>query len=437
LNLLSLPGQAMPPELDFDTPTLATPFLRPDSPVQRETPANAGARLAEGSGAFTRPPLNLDPAMPAETSASMRRHPVALDPSLPPRRGASLASLDPAIEGSGSVKRPPAEVGTTRQRPSEVVAQADKKARGLPMPMVAAGVGVAVVVVGLIFGGGGGHAGSRLYSVVDERRLTDLWLTHGATAWGGVRPADGVTRAVEGVGATLVEPMAKRLRGRTPRFVVLNDDGSAQVLALPDGSVAITAATLRRLGSEAQLAALLAHTMAHTATGDVAAILEKRADLGGVARAALDSPAPDAKSIAAAVELVAIAGTSTASVATEAAADDVALDALQDAGWSTSALHDAIRNLGLGGGSRRAPWLTQHQDDASRMTRLGAQKTSGRTGDKDYTTKVLDVIGRLASSARLADRGPRSKPTPPTPVATTPTPVTTTSPTPTPTPTTP
>ena len=356
--------------------------------------------------------------MPAETSASMRRPPAALDPSLPSRRGTGLASLDPAIEASGSVKRPAPEVSSTRQRPADVGAEAEAKTgprtKTPPLPLLAAGVVGVVVVAGLIFGGGGGgNAGSHAYSVADERRLTDLWLTHGALAWGGVRPTDGVTRAVEGVGATLLEPMAKPLRGRAPRFVVLNDDGSAQVLALPDGSVAITAAALRRLGSEAQLAALLAHTMAHTANGDVATMLDKRTDLGGAARAALDGPPPDAKAIAAVVELVAAAATSPASVATEAKADEVALDALQAAGWSTSALHDAIRNLGLRGGTRRAPWLTQHQDDPGRMTRLGALKASGRTGDKDYSTRVLDVVGRLASSAPSGERSPRGKPATP------------------------
>ena len=238
--------------------------------------------------------------MPAETSASMRRPPAALDPSLPSRRGTGLASLDPAIEASGSVKRPAPEVSSTRQRPADVGAEAEAKTgprtKTPPLPLLAAGVVGVVVVAGLIFGGGGGgNAGSHAYSVADERRLTDLWLTHGALAWGGVRPTDGVTRAVEGVGATLLEPMAKPLRGRAPRFVVLNDDGSAQVLALTDGSVAITAAALRRLGSEAQLAALLAHTMAHTANGDVATMLDKRTDLGGAARAALDGPPPTPK----------------------------------------------------------------------------------------------------------------------------------------------
>jgi hypothetical protein len=61
------------------------------------------------------------------------------------------------------------------------------------------------------------------------------------------------------------------------------------------------------------------------------------------------------------------------------------------------ALNDAVWNLGERGTRRRAAWLGVHPDDAGRVAELGRALGTGRTGDRLYAAKVLDVLGRVGA----------------------------------------
>jgi len=328
---------------------------------------------------------------------------------MPPARA---ASLDPAIEP---------EPSSTKKRPRAAEAAAGDgaapdAARPNRAPIVVAVV-AAIVVLAVVAGRGGGQGGGR--SFAEDRRLSEIWLAHGAGAWGGVRQPDAVTVFVDGVGAAVTRAMEDELSGRAPRVVVLNDEATAQIFALPDGTVVVTVGLLRRLGGEAQLAALIAHALAHVVGGDVATAIALRGDLRQEAAPALATPlvaeSATAPGVKAAVELVSAAATQPALPANEMAADELALAVIADAGYAPSAFNDAVRNLGMSGTQRRAAWLRQHPDDAARLGRLGTARGNGRTGDRDFGLKVLDVIGRLASKAPVVieRKPPRTPATPP------------------------
>jgi hypothetical protein len=470
---LGLPGQSAPELPDFDAPTRAEAVPAAVLAARNETPARPApppplvldvglpapapappppppriaapeARPVEPSGPVRRVAGPLDP--PVEPSGPMRRaagpldppvepsgarpRPTALDPPVEPsgarRRPTGLQALDPPVEGSGARPRPSTAVDATAPATATPTAP-PTPARALPRGLIAGAVGVVVLAVIAVVGGdrGGG------LSLADQRRLTELWTAREAARWGGVR-SDEATRAVDGVMAALAPAFADDLGTRTPRVVVVNDDIAAQAFALPDATVVVTTAALRRLGSEAQLAALLAHSLAHVVVGDVDRVLQ-RPEHEAPLRAALDGGAADA-----AIDVVTAAATATHLPAHEHEVDAVALQALREAGFAPEALGDVIRTFGVRGAKKRAAWLTQHPDDPARLAGIAAVPGGGRTGEGEYASRVLDRIGRIAASVaptptgNAASRGrPRTLPAPTDATAPTTTPATTPTTTPT------
>ncbi len=426
-GILPLPGQQLPPELDYDAPTVAVDI---DPTVPMPAPPRMSALDPPTSPTMAKPvstpPMaSFDPPVQPASMAN-------LDPPMPPQRTRvptrPMANLDPAIEpskpvpragNSGSFSRPkpdkisgsfpqpkpdknsgsfpkPAadkewepETSGSRTRPPDVAAKQAKNITSKVLASLAAVACVAVVIVAL------GDRGAATGAGIDDKRLTDVWLAHGTKRWGGVRPADDpVSIYVAGVGDSVAKVM--QTGDRTPRFIVLNDDLTTQAFALPDGSVAVTVALLRRLNNDAQLAGILAHSLAHIVSGDLIAAQAARAELAAAGKEALSTSSADAPAVKAAVELVLAASTTAASPGQEQRADATAVTALEKAGFMPVELKNAVKNLGVTGGTKKAEWLTQHPDDPNRQNKLGEAKAAGRTGDREYSAKILDIVGRYA-----------------------------------------
>jgi predicted Zn-dependent protease len=225
-----------------------------------------------------------------------------------------------------------------------------------------------------------GPARDRL-ELPEERAAADAWQKEGLRRLGDARTdevASAVQQNVVGVGRALGEAFG----GRAARAVVVqNDQGDA--LVLPDGSVVVTTGLLSRFQSEAELAAVTAHELAHVALGHVAGAL-----------------APSVPTIRSAT----LAGTSSVVAATmtpllrsafspeqETATDALAHQALLDAGWDASRYAQAIRIAA----AASSGWARQHGVDDGRVQALAGVEASGRAGDADYRSRVLGPLGAL------------------------------------------
>lgn len=429
MALDDLIGPASPPP----PPALATGgFSRPAPPPPM---APRAAMALDPPGEPSRP-------RPAAVTGSMSRPSAAapgLDPpvesSVPQRRPTGLMSLDPPVESSTQKKRPGTMSTGSFGRPSEppppprVTTNAVLEAMGIaeepppPPPRwppswwpgvkmvlapVAGLVTVLVAVVGLAVATLADTAGPATFTAAEQQRLVSLWLKHGA--WGPAR-SDEVVGAVAEVGSTVVVPLLGRLGQRTVRFVVLKDADRARAAALPDGTIVISTGALRRLDNEAQLAALLAHTLAHLALGDVTTALESH-PTGSEAKDALATSNPH-KSV---FLLDAIA---EATLGNEKQAMELALEALKGAGWSAAAMAEMAQRLGAHDGLGSTPWHSVHPVDAALQHTLSQADKSGRTNIPEYGTRVLDRVGHLGPPPPVAAPAPTAAPMTAPPPATT------------------
>jgi Zn-dependent protease with chaperone function len=386
-------------DLDLGDPTVPVSAPEPPKPPVHVTES------APPMGRFIEP---LDPRI--EAAQPTARPLVPLDPAIEPavpRARPHGPSLDPAIERMSPPTRPRAPgAGQTRGRESDAAPTSSQGLSGRVTIGVVVVVGALLAVLGF-----GARPAKEALSRSDERRLADLWIAKAAPGWGGVRD-DEVARAVQVVLASLTRAFADELDGRTPRVLVVDDDIAVQAFALPDATVVVTTAALRRLGSEAQLAALLAHSVAHVVVGDLDAASSEE-NTRRTFKAALAGGDADA-----AVQALSQAVTRPSSPERERAVDALAQRGLKEAGWAPEALGDVLRAFGVRGGKARAAWLTQHPDDPARVAAIGARAAGGRTNEGEYAQRILDVVGRLAPTASTKRAAPPTTPTPTTPTQT-------------------
>jgi len=281
----------------------------------------------------------------------------ALDPVLPPanapRREARPARpaggpLDPPVSPKAARAAKPRDVDGAAPRDGATDADAAPDSGRSRVPMVlAAVVGVAVVVVLLTRGGGGSIAGSM--NPRDARTLADrarASIAHKARS-DIEDPVRGVARSIVGDGA---------------RVVVLRDkNGDAWLL--PDGGVVVTDGLLRRLSSDAQLAAVIAHLTAHH-------------ELGHVGDLALDLDGP-----------AVLAASAASAGVDEDEADARATALLVKAGWRTRALVEVEDALGAG------PWSARHKRLTTKIVEAVGPDTGGREDKAWYERQIRSVLG--------------------------------------------
>jgi predicted Zn-dependent protease len=221
------------------------------------------------------------------------------------------------------------------------------------------------------------------FSTTELDALTKQWLAHGA--WGTPRN-DEVVAAVNAVGETVLTPVVDRVGKRKVRFVVLRDATAARAAALPDGTIVVTTGALRRLDSEAQLAALLSHAVAHLLVGDVDTALAKNPGASAARRALETSNPQDAA--------VLIDEVVVAPAADETRATALTIEMMRTAGWSTTAISELFDRMGASGGLPATEWSTLHPVDESLQRTLTDAKADGRVNKTEYASGVLDRVGR-------------------------------------------
>jgi Peptidase family M48 len=312
----------------------------------------------------------LDPSMPSPQEASGARPRPRESSTSGPRPRA--AELDPAL--------PPPEAADAK-RASESIPRPKKKKKPLN-PMIGAVGGVVVVVV-LVVGSLLPGVAARSTSVVAPA-VPDM-----VSIWGGRAEVPSVQSYVSRVAATVA---SKSVAVPTVSVYVAQDP-APHALALPGHEIVISAGLLRRLASEAQLAAVIAHLIAHQETGDVdKAFLEgKDADLRTRARTAATTP-------------YGLDAERRAALRTG--------ELLQAAGYVTSAFPDAHGALSARSG-RMSSFVQQHPVPQDALTSLRTAAEGGRAADADYARNALDPLGRAAAAPAEPAVNPPLPPKPP------------------------
>src|SRR5512132_616709 len=169
-----------------------------------------------------------------------------------------------------------------------------------------------------------------------------------AEQFGGLHPDPTVQSTAEQIGESIVARSAARGSGYQYDFHVLRDDETINAFALPGGQVFITAALLRRLQNEAQLAGVLGHEIGHVVGRHSAEQLAKSQLTGalvgaaGVAASSENSDGRQAAAIAAAVgQLVNM----RFGRKDELEADHFGVRFMSEAGYDPRALEEVMRIL--------------------------------------------------------------------------------------------
>jgi hypothetical protein len=409
-----VPKDAFAPRATMTVTRLsAVPPPAPTSIESRLPPPATKVPLPRRVGEPLDPPVtpqprattSLDPPIPPARRATTsldppmepaRRATTSLDPPMPPARRTTDAPSVPPVSSAPAEAAPDAAPA-----PPAVVIKRHLARNG---SLTAAAALMVVAVGASLFGGGGLDTG--LYTPEEWATLSALWRD--TTVEKGPRPADPeVIAAVTSVYGTVAR--ALMAPGETPRPLLVLDEDRERAFALPDGTVVVSVGVLKRLHSEAELAALLAHVLAHQTVGDVGRGLPKFSNGLGLALSA--TPPKEALGAAA------IGDAMVNYPVSEARADALAIRALKVAAWDAQGMRKALDAM------KGSPWLGLHAswperpaalDDEEHRRLPGSnllQNDSGKSNVEDYETRVLEPLGIVTASS-MARAAPIPEPPP-------------------------
>jgi len=288
---------------------------------------------------------------------------------------------------------------------------------GLPRRVLGGAAAGVFAVVGLfvVAVGRPGVTGSHVFDDDAQRALAAAWRRDGPADWGGPLDDAAVVASVKRVGAALAPGI-----GGPVDVVVVAEGDTVHGFALPDGTVVLTTGLLWRLGSDAELAAVIAHLRAHQRLGHVAAALEEPPNLAERAATALARPKPGPDDTAVIVAVAAAAATHVEAHGHELDADADAADVLRAGGFDAGALRTALQRL-----SPPTAFGRSHPSSPARVTALAALPAGGRIDAERYATEVVGQLDRrrhhrvdaVPTAAAAAIAPPMTAPAPPAPPA--------------------
>ncbi len=198
-----------------------------------------------------------------------------------------------------------------------------------------------------------------------------------AAELGGLHPDETLQNYVEQLGERIVGQSAARGSKYQYDFHLLADPETVNAFALPGGQVFITAALLRRLQDEAQLAGVLGHEIGHVVGRHSAEHLAKAqltqilVGAAGVAGSSEDSSGQQAAAVAAVVgQLVNM----RYGRQDELESDRFGVRFMAESGYDPRSLTEVMRILAeASGGSERPEFLSTHPDPGNRQGEIEAE----------------------------------------------------------------
>jgi len=208
---------------------------------------------------------------------------------------------------------------------------------------------------------------------------------------GGKIPDPALQEYIDRVGQKIVR--VSHRRNFEYHFVALNDK-SVNALALPGGYIYITKGLLKKLTTEAQLAAILGHEVTHVVARDVSAAISREMGIGILLSAATYGKTPRAAMVAANLtrQLLGL----RFSRKDEQEADIGGLDYMVRAGYNPYGMVETMQILQNLQKSRPVEFFSTHPNPENRIEYLTEEievvypNLQGRkTGADDYQTNVL------------------------------------------------
>jgi beta-barrel assembly-enhancing protease len=234
-----------------------------------------------------------------------------------------------------------------------------------------------------------------------------------AREFGGLFPDHDVREYVKGVGQKVVAGSDAKNAPYPFDFHLLADSKTVNAFALPGGQIFLTAGLFERLGSEAQLAGVLAHEVAHVVNRHAAEHLAKQQFtqvLIGAAAVAGSDGSSDGRQAAAVAAMVGDTVNLKFSRSDELEADDYGVRFLGAARYDPRALASVMEVLQkAGGGSARPEFLSTHPDPGNRLEKIQAEIARLYPGGVPPSLTEGDAPAFAAIRARAsgtAGRGP-------------------------------
>ena len=195
-----------------------------------------------------------------------------------------------------------------------------------------------------------------------------------ASQFGGLYPSQELQQYVNQVGERVVQQSEATKAGYPYDFYLLRDPQTVNAFALPGGQVFITAALMKRLRSEAQLAGVLGHEVGHVVGRHGAEHLAKQR-LGAALVTAVGVAASDDRGRGQRAAVIAQAVNQLLSLQysreDELEADRLGLRFMSEAGYRPQAMVEVMQILQTASnGSAKPEFLSTHPNPGNRLERL-------------------------------------------------------------------
>ena len=198
-----------------------------------------------------------------------------------------------------------------------------------------------------------------------------------AAQYGGLYPDNLLQQYVDRVGASVVQQSVAKSAPYPFEFHLLRDPQTVNAFALPGGQVFVTAGLLRRLGTEAQLAAVLGHEVGHIVARHGAEHLAKQ-QLGAALVNAVGIAASDSDDAGRQAAVIAQAVNQVVSLRygrnDELESDRLGFRFMTEAGYDPKALVELMQILGSArnSGGQSPEFFSSHPSPDNRIQRLQA-----------------------------------------------------------------
>ena len=197
-----------------------------------------------------------------------------------------------------------------------------------------------------------------------------------AAQYGGLYPGQTIQQYVKTVGERVVNGSEAKKAGYPFEFHLLRDAKTVNAFALPGGQVFITAGLMRRLNSEAQLAAVLGHESGHVVGRHAAEHLAKQ-QLGRSLVTAVGVAASDDRGGGQQAALIAQAVNQVVGLrygrSDELESDRLGFRFMTEAGYDPRGIVEVMQILGAARQGEAPPeFLSSHPNPENRVEKLQA-----------------------------------------------------------------
>ncbi|MCC3465589.1 MAG: M48 family metalloprotease [Microcoleus sp. PH2017_06_SFM_O_A] len=197
-----------------------------------------------------------------------------------------------------------------------------------------------------------------------------------AAQYGGLYPGQSIQQYIDRVGERVVNGSEAKKAGYPFEFHLLRDSKTVNAFALPGGQVFITAGLMRRLNSEAQLAAVLGHESGHVVGRHAAEHLAKQ-QLGRSLVTAVGVATTDDRGGGQQAALIAQAVNQVVGLrygrADELESDRLGFQFMTEAGYDPRGIVEVMQILGSARNGEAPPeFLSSHPNPENRVEKLQA-----------------------------------------------------------------